>query len=373
MSTPLAQQEAGSSPSEAPSRAHVDEPAVPNSRLLIEAADVSVQYAVKRPAFWTLRRDTLHALRSVSVALRRGEVLGIVGESGSGKSTLGRVLAGIERPHGGSVRFAPHCHVQTIYQDASSALNPFMTVRASLLEGLKARRRSALTYRGAVLDNEQALLGCVGLDEELATRKPHALSGGQKQRVAIARALAAAPDALIADEPISALDVSIQAHIINLLGDISEHLGIAVAFIAHDLGVVRHLCERTIVLYLGQIVEEGPTADLFARPAHPYTRALIAAAPSVNQARPVSAPPTPDGTPPASLELPTPVGVPMGCAYRGRCPAADPQRCLRDAPELKAQDRGSPSVNPETVQAYRCHYTPGEQSERAARSSGVAS
>ncbi len=344
-----------------------------NDPICIEATNVSVQYAVKRTAFWTLRRDTLHALRSVSVSLKRGEILGIVGESGSGKSTLGRVLAGIERPHSGSVRFAPHCHVQTIYQDASSALNPFMTVRASLLEGINARRRAPLSYQGTALDSERALLTCVGLDEAIATRKPHALSGGQKQRVAIARALAAAPDALIADEPISALDVSIQAQIINLLGNISEHLGIAVAFIAHDLGVVRHLCERTIVLYMGDIIEEGPTSELFRAPAHPYSRALIAAAPDVNQKIPAASPlHTPRGAPPAPLESPSALRQLPGCTYLGRCPVADTERCRDHAPTLRNTEEPPVSAS-YTAHAYRCHFTPAEQRERAANATDVAS
>jgi peptide/nickel transport system ATP-binding protein len=293
---------------------------------LLEARDVSVHYPVPRSPLELLRRAPQRAVRAVeavSLRLERGETLGIVGESGCGKSTLGRALIGLEPLSAGSVRLAGaevrpvmaptvRRRAQMIFQDPYAALNPMLTVADALAEPLRVHR---LRRGPAVQERVAELMALVGLSSEFAGRRPASLSGGQAQRVGIARALSVEPDLIVADECVSALDVSIQAQVLNLLGDLRRQLGLALVFISHDLGVVRQVCDRVAVLYLGRVVEEGPTAEVFAQPRHPYTRTLIDAAPVMHPNAP------PPGPAPAG-EPPSPTDVPPGCAFQARCPHA---------------------------------------------------
>ena len=283
----------------------------------------------------------LHAVRDVSLALRPGETLGVVGESGCGKSTLGRCIAGLQTPSSGEIlwqgqpmaslggRRAQSRHIQMIFQDPYASLNPRMTVRQTLEEVLSVHGLADGMGRRARVEE---LLATVGLAGRLKDRLPHALSGGQRQRVSIARALAVRPQLIIADEPVSALDASIQAQIINLFEDLRESLGIAFIFIAHDLNVVRHISHRVAVMYLGQIVETAPAAELFDRPRHPYTRALLSAIPAPDPAQRTAS---------ASLEgeLPDPLHPPPGCSFSTRCAWAEPA-CQAAPPAPVALDEG---------------------------------
>lgn len=267
------------------------------------------------------KRD-LHALRDVSLTLMPGETLGIVGESGCGKSTLGRCIAGLHSYDNGEIlwngalmsdasRFERSRRIQMVFQDPYSSLNPRMTLAQSLDEVLRVHNASASAAERRERTDE--LLQTVGLSPRLKDRLPHAFSGGQRQRISIARALAVEPMALIADEPVSALDASVQAQIINLLENLRERLGISIIFIAHDLNVVRHISHRVAVMYLGQVVEVAPVERLFGAPQHPYSQALLSAIPV----------PDPDvRSSQISLEgeLPDPLSPPPGCAFSTRCP-----------------------------------------------------
>jgi peptide/nickel transport system ATP-binding protein len=273
------------------------------------------------------------AVTEVSLAIKRGETLGLVGESGCGKSTLGRLIAGITSPDKGTVALdgaavrargqKATTRIQTVFQDPFASLDPRMRVGDTILEGPRAH--------GLIPDSEEAKafarrwLETVGLDPSYADRFPHQFSGGQRQRVAIARALAMNPDVLVCDEPVASLDVSIQAQIINLFLDLRRRLDLTMLFISHDLGVVRHLCDRVAVMYLGRIVEIGPTADLYAAPKHPYTRALLDAVPKLEGGRAVFKP--------ISGEIPSPLDPPPGCAFHPRCPMAT-EICRADIPRL---------------------------------------
>jgi oligopeptide/dipeptide ABC transporter ATP-binding protein len=284
------------------------------------------------------RGGWIQALRGVSLAVTRGEVLGIVGESGCGKSTLARLLVGLDAPDNGNVSFdgvdvaslrgAPrrqfHRRAQMVFQDPYGSLNPRLTVGETLAEALRVHR---IVPRENVPARVAELLDQVHLPRDAAARRPHEFSGGQRQRVGIARALALAPELIVADEPVSALDVSVQAGIINLLSELRTKLGLTLVFITHDLRLVRHLTERVAVMYLGKVVETGPTAAIFARPRHPYTRALIGALPRLDP----DAPPRPA---PISGEVPSPLNPPSGCAFHPRCPAAQIAQCKSEEPEL---------------------------------------
>jgi oligopeptide transport system ATP-binding protein len=309
-------------------------------RPLLEVTGLSKHFAVRR-AFLDFAqqrsRAVLRALENVSFEVRRGETLGVVGESGCGKSTLARCLVRLHEPGGGSISFDGHDvlalqgadrrryhrRVQMAFQDPYSSLNPRMTVGQALAEAIRfhdLRPPAQTTARVA------ELLELVGLPATAAERYPREFSGGQRQRIGIARALAVETDMLIADEIVSALDVSVQAQIINLLLDLQSRLHLTILFIAHDLRVVRHLSHRVAVMYLGSIVEIGETEQLFAKPAHPYTAALLAAAPEMD--------PTRRGTRDAIAgELPSPFDVPSGCAFRTRCNRAS-DRCAAMRPAL---------------------------------------
>ena len=274
------------------------------------------------------------AVRGVSFALRRGETFGIVGESGSGKSTIARLLLRLIEPSGGDVRFRgrdltslnkeemrrERRHIQMIFQDPFGSLNPRMTVGELIAEPMHAHD---IGERGRREARALKLLEEVGLPAAARTRYPHEFSGGQRQRIAIARALASEPTLIVADEPVSALDVSVQAQVLNLLLDLKARHAMTLLFISHDLRVVEFLCDRIAVMYLGEIVEQGDKAAIYRAPRHPYTQALFASAPG----RPKS----------ARLigEIPNAANVPSGCAFRTRCPLAF-ARCAIERPPLRA-------------------------------------
>jgi len=310
------------------------------SNTLIAAEDVSKEFLIPHGMWRRLTgqpRLAVHALNGVSFQINRGETLGIVGESGCGKSTLARCLVRLFDCDDGRVRFegqdiadlkgadrrAFNRRVQMIFQDPYSSLNPRMRVRQILGEALsvhKMRPRAQIPARIA------ELLDLVCLPSDAADKFPHEFSGGQRQRIGIARALAVEPDVLVADELVSALDVSVQAQVVNLLLQLQEQLHLTVVFVAHDLRLVRHISHRVAVMYLGKIVEIGPTEDLFSAPRHPYTKALLDAAPELD-------PTKRNRTVAARGELPSPINLPVGCLFNTRCPHAF-DRCFVERPLL---------------------------------------
>ena len=300
----------------------------------------------------------VHAVSDVSLSVRQGETLGLVGESGCGKSTLGRVMAGILPPSTGRILLDGKpvidngakvtTRVQTIFQDPFASLDPRMKVGDAVAEGPLAH---GLTSRAEAKGYVANWFGRVGLDPDWAGSYPHQFSGGQRQRIAIARALAMQPDLLICDEPVASLDVSIQAQIINLFLELRAELGLTCVFISHDLSVVRHVCDRTAVMYLGRIVELGATEMVFARPAHPYTRALLASVPRlVLDAEELVSFETIEG------EVPSPLSPPPGCHFHPRCPLGD-ARCRAERPPLKTVIEGRDAA---------CHYAEQEMQRGAA-------
>ncbi|MDY0885339.1 ABC transporter ATP-binding protein [Dongia soli] len=295
-----------------------------------------LQLATGKPA------RVLQAVRNVSLAVRPGETLGVVGESGCGKSTLGRCIAGLYDPSAGEVlwqgkplsaigdRKAASRQIQMIFQDPYSSLNPRMSVEQTLEEVLKAH---GLVEGGkARSERVEELLLTVGLPPRLKDRLPHALSGGQRQRVSIARALAVEPQLIVADEPVSALDASVQAQIINLFEELRDKFGIAFIFIAHDLNVVRHISHRIAVMYLGEVVELAEADALFDAPRHPYTKALLSAIPFPDPDRRTAA---------AGLEgeLPDPLNPPAGCSFSTRCAWVE-EACRARRPDLEQYSEG---------------------------------
>jgi oligopeptide/dipeptide ABC transporter ATP-binding protein len=307
---------------------------------LLTVSHLSKHFPVRRPLPDILRGRgirTLQAVDDVSLSVARGEALGIVGESGCGKSTLARCLVRLHDPDQGSIRFngddvlglrgarrrGYNRQVQMIFQDPFSSLNPRMTVGACLAEALAVHE---VVPKSAIARRVGELLDLVHLPADAATRRPHEFSGGQRQRIGIARALAVEPSLIIADEPVSALDVSVQAQIINLLLELQRGLGLTLIFITHDLRLVRHLTHRVAVMYLGRIVEIGPTEAVFAAPRHPYSSALIQAAPRLVPGRPARADAAPG-------ELPSPLSPPAGCSFHPRCRVAE-ARCSLQRPDL---------------------------------------
>lgn len=282
-------------------------------------------------------KPVVHALEDVSLSVDRGEVVGIVGESGCGKSTLGRIVAGILEPSEGEIRYngqaldempdrqaeQARLDVQMIFQDPSSSLNP--RHRVDEIVGAAARRHGKTT-RAGLADYVAEQMRRAGLDPAMSRRFPHQFSGGQRQRIGIARALAVQPDMLICDESVASLDVSIQAQILNLFMDLRNELNLTYMFISHDLSVVEHISDRVVVMYLGRIVEEGPVAELFVNPAHPYTRALLQEIPQLDTKR--------RHYKPIVGEIPSPLAPPTGCHFHPRCPLAMP-RCAIERPELR--------------------------------------
>ncbi len=283
----------------------------------------------------------LHALDGVDLTLRRGEMLALVGESGSGKSTLANVLVGRLAPNAGTVdydgtRLTGHRtqlqrrRIQMVFQDPYSSLNPRMTIRRAIGELLRVHE---IVAKQEVDGELIRLLRLVGLDEDALDAYPGQFSGGQRQRLAIARALAVRPDVLVADEPVSALDVSVQATILNLLTELQAELGLSVLFIAHNLAVVRSQAQRVAVMYLGRIVEIADVEEIFGNPRHPYTRALIESIPRMHRSR--------LREPAVTGEPPSPINLPPGCRFAARCPAAQ-ERCRTDDPALRPLDTADP-------------------------------
>jgi len=320
---------------------------------LVEVTDVRKHFPVGRGLFGR-PRAVVRAVDGVSLAIRAGETLGLVGESGCGKSTLGRLILRLIEPTAGDVRFegrsllalrprelrAVRRAMQIVFQDPYGSLNPRMRVASIVGEGLAIHRIGTREQRR---ERVRALLDLVGLPTDAATRFPHEFSGGQRQRIGIARALAVEPRFVVADEAVSALDVSIQAQILNLLQDLKRRLGLTLLFISHDLRVVEHLSERVAIMYLGKIVEIGSRDDVYGDPRHPYTRTLLAAVP-------VADPRRRHERAVVTGDVPSPLSPPPGCAFHPRCPYAV-DVCRRETPPLEGGRSG---------RAVACHVFPAD-------------
>ncbi len=321
---------------------------------LLRLEGVSRTFEIRRGPF---RSVSLRAVQDANVTIEKGQSLGLVGESGCGKSTVARMVASLLNPSAGRIllngediakddrvqKLKRRARVQIIFQDPHASLNPRRTISQAVSEPLVIHRGlSGATLRHKV----GALLETVGLPGRFMYRYPHELSGGQKQRVSIARAVALEPSLLVLDEPTSALDVSVQAQILEFLRDLRDRFDLAYLFISHDLSVVRLMCDRVAVMYLGRIVEEGPTAEVFGRPAHPYTKALLDAVPLPIADRPAPGLLTGD--------VPSPIDLPLGCAFHRRCPISVIGRCDMERPTLL-----SPQNSANLARRVACHF-PGD-------------
>jgi oligopeptide/dipeptide ABC transporter ATP-binding protein len=308
--------------------------------VLLQADGIARAYAVAGGLF--APRRLIRAVRDVSLAIARGEALALVGESGCGKSTVGRLLLRVEEADAGRIIFdgqdlrtlgagplrALRRRMQPVFQDPYASLDPRRRIRDVLEAPIRLHR---LREGAAVAARAAELMAQVGLAPDGLDKLPHQFSGGQRQRIAIARALAVEPDVIICDEPVSALDVSVQAQVVNLLAALQRDAGVALLFISHDLAVVRHLADRVAVMYAGRIVEEGATEQVFTAPRHPYTAGLIAAAPRTDRGRREHAP--------MAGEPPDPLSEPAGCAFAPRCMLAV-ARCRAEAPALRETAHG---------------------------------
>lgn len=306
--------------------------------LLVE--DLQLFYPVRSGLFG--KKRFVRAVDGVSLEIRKGETVGLVGESGCGKSSLGRAIVRLETPQSGRIllngrdllpltgKALRQCRrdLQMIFQDPYGSLNPRLSIRSALNEVLRLHSGLDKAARSA---RAEELMTMVGLDPSQLDRYPHQFSGGQRQRIGIARALASNPAMIVADEPVSALDVSVQASVINLLQEIREKTGTAFLFIAHDLAVVEHISNRIVVMYLGKIMESGPSHEVCSSPRHPYTRALLSAVPTIQ----------PDGRKRILLngDVPSPLSPPDGCPFHPRCPYAQ-ERCRKECPPLQQDDSG---------------------------------
>jgi peptide/nickel transport system ATP-binding protein len=335
---------------------------------LLEVDDLAVHFPITRGVVLNKTVGHVYAVDGVSLTIRRGETYGLVGESGCGKSTLGRAILRLTDLTRGAVRFdgqdvaglkgeelrRARRRFQMVFQDPMSSLDPRQSVESLLIEGMKAHGLS----KGPEADHARLreLVDAVGLPAGALRRYPHEFSGGQRQRIGIARALCVEPDLIVADEPVSALDVSVQAQVLNLLSRLQRELGLTYLVIAHDLAVVRHVSDRVGVMYLGGIVEEAPATDLYADPQHPYTRALLSAVP-------VPDPELEDRRERILLtgDLPSPAAPPAGCRFHTRCPWRQPERCDTERPELRQLDGA--------VEGHRvaCHYAEAIREGRLAR------
>ena len=318
---------------------------------LLELRHVSRGFAVRRGLF-DPRPASVKAVDDVDLALFPGETLGLVGESGCGKSTLARMSVGLLPPSSGEILLSGRpltdwtpleraSRIQMVFQDPFSSLDPRQTVGSSIAEPLMLAERAAgkALSRAELRSRTESILAKVGLQAEHIDRYPHEFSGGQRQRVAVARALITSPGVLVCDEPVSALDASVQAQTLNLLKDMQDSLGLSYLFISHDLGVIGFMSDRVAVMYLGRIVELATREELFSQAAHPYTEALLAAAPSRDPSRRAE-------HRALSGEMPSPLAPPPGCSFHPRCPYAQ-ALCREQAPELRTLADGH---------AVRCHF-----------------
>jgi oligopeptide/dipeptide ABC transporter ATP-binding protein len=337
---------------------------------LVEVEDLKVYFPIRSGIVFDRHVGDVKAVDGISLEIKRGETLGLVGESGCGKTTAGRAILRLLEPTGGRITFdgqdITHLHgrglrrlrrrMQMVFQDPYSSLNPRRNVGNIVEEPLNVHGIA----RGKEADKRvQELLEVVGLPRNAGNRYPHEFSGGQRQRIGLARSLALQPDLIIADEPVSALDVSIQAQMINLLEELQDDFHLTYLFIAHDLAVVRHISDRIAVMYLGKIMEVAPSARLYDRPLHPYTKALL------------SAVPIPDPAVESKRErillkgdLPSPANPPRGCRFHTRCPFAQKERCPDEVPELRVLESGH---------TVACHYAEEiEAGEITTRALGAA-
>ena len=310
---------------------------------LVQVEHLTIHFPVGRSGFWGQHRNVVHAVDDVSFDIKPGETLGLVGESGSGKTTTGRAILRRIEPTAGTIRFRGRDitqttgkalrhlrqHMQLIFQDPYASLNPRMTVAELVAEPLVVHGIVNSTDDGR--DRVVALLERCGLPADSADRYPHAFSGGQRQRVGIARALALEPNFIVADEPVSALDVSVRAQVVNLLQDLQDEQGLTYLFIAHDLSVVRHISHRIAIMYAGQIVELADRDTIYDQPVHPYTEALLSSVP-------IPDPPIQRARRRIVLEgeIPDPVKPPLGCRFASRCPLVE-DRCRTESPPLTAR------------------------------------
>ncbi|MGH7210004.1 MAG: ABC transporter ATP-binding protein [Acetobacteraceae bacterium] len=311
---------------------------------MVEVRGLKVHFPIKRGVLLDRTIGHVHAVDGVDMDIRRGETYGLVGESGCGKSTFGRALLRLTPITGGTVTFdgtdlatlkgeklrRTRRRMQMVFQDPLSSLDPRQSVESLLLEGMRAHELD--TDRQSTTNRLHQLLADVGLSKTALRKYPHEFSGGQRQRIGIARALAVNPDLVVADEPVSALDVSVQAQVINLLEDLQGKFGLTYLFIAHDLSVVEHISDRVAVMYLGRVVEIAPARELYDNPRHPYTEALLSAVPipdpKVKRKRIV-----------LQGDVPNPLSPPSGCYFRTRCPLAE-KRCAEETPKLRQQAAG---------------------------------
>ncbi len=350
------------SPTGAPTEAEVAEgeasaaqlsAATAGADVLLEVNDIKVHFPIKKGVLFDRTVGYVYAVDGVSLAVRRGETYGLVGESGCGKTTLGRGILRLVEPTAGEVLFdgtdiaslkkeelrVARRRMQMVFQDPLGSLDPRQSVQSLLIEGMQAHGLN--TSKRATGDRLRELLTAVGLPTSALRKYPHEFSGGQRQRIGIARALTVNPDLIVADEPVSALDVSVQAQVINLLEDLQQEFDLTYIVIAHDLAVVRHISDRVGVMYLGAMVEEAPSQEVYDNPLHPYTRALLSAVPVPD--------PVLEDTRERILltgDLPSPSNPPTGCRFHTRCPWRQDTLCDTERPELVEFSAGPPGGLP---------------------------